>query len=147
MSIATIVGGALALFVAVAGFVYLGRRRPVPHAVGSTLRLLAFAGTLGLAIALLPFTVSDSGAAASYLLGVPVVAALLPLVADLASRAVGITTALGAFVMLVWGLLLGLGDGFYFVFSALFLAAAAVASIIPRRGTPGRGREDRTVGA
>jgi hypothetical protein len=144
MSIATIGGGVLALFVAAAAFSYLGRRGVTPQAVGRTLRLLAFAGTLWIAIALLPFTVSDSGAAASYLLGVPLVAALSPLVADLTRRAVGITTALGAFVMLAWGLLLGLGVGFYFVIPALLMGAAAIASIVPR-GTSNHGHQ--TIGA
>ena len=147
MNVATIVGGVLALFVAAAVFIYLGRRRTTPHSVGRTLRLLAFAATLGIAIALLPVTVSDSGASASYLLGVPMVAALLPLVADLTGRAVGITTALGALVMLSWGLILGLGNGVYFVLPALLLGAAAVASIVPRRGTPARNHEDQTMGA
>jgi predicted histidine transporter YuiF (NhaC family) len=105
------------------------------------LRLLAFAATVGIVIALLPSTVTDSGASAGYLLGVPVVAAVGPLVADLAGRAVGITTTVGALVMLVWGLLLGLGIGFWFIIPALLLGMAAVAGISSRRaavpGNPG----------
>lgn len=146
MNVATIVGGVLALFVAVTAFVHLGRRRTAPRVVGRALRLLAFATTLGTATSLLPVTVADSGAATSYLLGVPLAAALLPLVADLTGRAVGVATALGALVMLCWGLLLGLGDGVYFVIPALLLGAAAVASIVPRRGSPARDHEDQTTG-
>ncbi|WFE43522.1 hypothetical protein [Verrucosispora sp. WMMD1129] len=47
-----------------------------------------------------------------------------------------VAMTLAAIVMLAWGLLLGLGDGVYFVIPALILGAAAVASITPRRGIP-----------
>ncbi|GIJ31556.1 hypothetical protein [Micromonospora sediminimaris] len=136
MNVAAIVGGGLALFIAVAALVHLGRRRATPYALGRSLRLLALGVTLGLAVAMLPATVSDSGAATGYLLGVPTVVALLPLGAELAGRLVGVATTLAAIVMLAWGLLLGLGDGVYFVIPALILGAAAVASITPRRGIP-----------
>ncbi|MFI7552783.1 hypothetical protein ACIBQ2_23895 [Micromonospora sediminimaris] len=146
MNVAAIVGGGLALFIAVAALVHLGRRRATPYALGRSLRLLALGVTLGIAIAVLPATVSDSGAAAGYLLGVPTVVALLPLGADLVGRVVGIATTLAAIVMLAWGLLLGLGDGGYFVIPALILGAAVVASITPRRGMPSptTGTEPRT---
>ncbi|SDZ19911.1 hypothetical protein SAMN05444365_10721 [Micromonospora pattaloongensis] len=147
MTVATIVGGVLALFVAVAAFIYLGRRRTTPQALGRALRLLAFGATLGIAIALVPATTSDSGASAAYLLGVPMAVAVLPLVADLTGRAVGITTALGALVLLAWGLILGLGDGVYFVIPALVLGVAAVASITPRRGMSARNHGGQTVRA
>lgn len=135
MNMATIVGGVLALFIAVAGFVYLSRRRATHDAVGRVLRLLAFAATVGIVVALFPFTVEDSGAAASYLLGVPVVAALCALIADVARRAVGITTTVGALVMLIWGLILGLGIGFWFIPPALLLGMAAVATMSSRSVT------------
>ncbi|SCL19717.1 hypothetical protein [Micromonospora inyonensis] len=133
MTIAAIVGGVLALFIAVAALMYLSRHRAAPRAVGRVLRLLAFAATIGIAAALLPFTVSDSGASASYLLGVPVVAAACPLVADLVGHAVAVTTTAGALVMLAWGLLLGLGIGLWFLLPALLLGAAVLASIPSRR--------------
>ncbi|MEV4711561.1 hypothetical protein [Micromonospora sp. NPDC049374] len=136
MSVAATVGGVLALLIAVAALIYLSRRRAAPHALGRSLRLLALGVTLGIVVAVLPATVSDSGPAAGYLLGVPTVAALLPLGADLAGRAVGVTTTLAAMAMLTWGLLLGLGDGVYLVIPALILGAAAIASITPRRGMP-----------
>jgi hypothetical protein len=132
MNIATVIGGVVALFIAVAGFMYLGRRHATPDAVGRVLRLLAFATTIGIAVALWPFMVADSGASAGYLLGVPVVAAVGPLIADLAGRAVGITTTVGAVVMLVWGLILGLGIGPWFVLPALLLGIAVVTAISPR---------------
>ncbi|MCZ7423502.1 MULTISPECIES: hypothetical protein [unclassified Micromonospora] len=147
MTVAGVLGVVLALFVAAAAFVYLGRRRAMPGALGRSLRLLALGVTLWIAVAVLPDTLSDSGAAAGYLLGVPTVAALLPLAADLAGRAVGVTTTLAAMVMLVWGLLLGLGDGVYFVIPALVLGAAAVVSVTPRRGTSAPGRQDRAADA
>jgi predicted secreted protein len=130
---APIVGGVLALFLAAAAFVYLGRHGPTPRVVGRVLRMLAFAVTVGIVVALLPFTVDDSGAAASYLLGVPLVAAASALVADFANRAVGITTVVAALVMLVWGLILGLGIGLWFIIPALILGIAAVASMSSRR--------------
>ncbi|MBQ1023789.1 hypothetical protein [Micromonospora sp. C95] len=143
MTVAAVVGVVLALFVAAVAFVYLGRRRATPSALGRSLRLLALGVTLGIVVAVLPDMLSDSGAAAGYLLGVPTVAALLPLAADLAGRAVGVTTTLAAMVMVVWGLLLGLGDGVYFVIPALVLGAAAVVSVTPRRGMPAAERQDR----
>jgi len=133
VTIATIVGGVLGLFIAVAAFMYLSRHRATPDSVGRVLRLLAFAATIGIVIALLPFTVADSGASAGYLLGVPVVAAVCPLIADLTGRAVGITTTVGALVMLVWGLILGLGIGSWFLLPALLLGIAVVARISSRR--------------
>lgn len=147
MNVAAIVGGVLALFVIVAALLYLSRRRGAPQALGRSLRLVALGLTLGIVVALLPDTVSDNGSATGYLLGVPVVAALLPLAADLTGRAVGATTALCALVMLAWGLLLGLGDGVYVVVPALVLGAAAIASITSRRGLPVRERGDRPVDA
>lgn len=81
INVAAIVGGVLALFVIVAALLYLSRRRGAPPALGRPLRLVALGLTLGIVVALLPDTVSDNGAATGYLLGVPVVAALLPLAA------------------------------------------------------------------
>ncbi|MFI6821590.1 hypothetical protein ACIBJE_11645 [Micromonospora sp. NPDC050187] len=133
----------LALFITAAAFVHLGRNRAAPGAVGRVLRLLAFAATAGIAIALLPFTVADSGASAGYLLGVPVAAAACPLIADLTGRAVGITTAVGALVMLVWGLILGLGIGLWFILPALLLGMAVVAGISSRRA-PATGKGYRS---
>ncbi len=141
MNIATIVGGVVALFIAAAALMGFSRNRAAPDAVGRVLRLLAVAATVGIAIALLPFTVEDSGGAAGYLLGVPVVAAVVPLLADLAGRAVTVTTALGALVMLAWGLLLGLGIGLWFAIPALLLGVAAIAGVSSRRpvSTSGQG--------
>jgi len=80
--------------------------------------------TVGL---LAPYTVGDSGSAAIYLLGVPVVAALLPVLAR--GRAVDL---LAGVVIGAWGLLLGLGIGVAFLPAALLYLAGAVAS--PARG-------------
>ncbi len=132
---ATVAGGVLALFIAGAAFVYLSRHGATPGAVGRVLRLLAFAATVWIVVALLPFTVADSGAAAGYLLGVPVIAAGCALIADMARRAVGITTTVAAVVMLVWGLILGLGIGAWFILPALVLGMAAVATISSRHVT------------
>jgi hypothetical protein len=122
----------LALLIAVAAFVNLRRTGAAPGAAGRTLRLLAFAATVCIVVALLPFTIADSGTAAIYLLGVPVVAAAGALVADLARRAVGISTTIAALVTLAWGLILGLGIGPWFVVPGLLLVMAAVATVSSR---------------
>ncbi|MEU4474994.1 hypothetical protein [Micromonospora sp. NPDC023888] len=135
MNVATIVGGLVALFIAAMAFVSLRRRGPASGSVGLVLRLLAIAATAWVVIALLPFTIDDSGAAASYLLGVPVVAAICPLIADLTHRAVATTTTVAALVLLVWALLLGLGIGLWFVIPALLLGVAAIATMTSRGAT------------
>lgn len=132
MNVATIAGGLVALFVAAAAILHLRRRGAIPDVVGRTLRLLALAATAWIVIALLPFTVEDSGAAAGYLLGVPVAAVVCALLADLAHRAVGIVTTVAALVVLVWALLLGLGIGLWFVIPAVLLGMAAVATTAAR---------------
>jgi hypothetical protein len=130
---APIAGGVLALFLAATAFVYLGRHGTTPRVVGRVLRLLAFAVTVGIVAALLPFTVEDSGAAAGYLLGVPVAAAVGALVADFAQIAVGTATVVAALVMLAWALILGLGIGLWFTLPALILGTAAIATMSSRR--------------
>jgi hypothetical protein len=130
---AAIVGGVLALFLAAAALVYLRGHGGTPGVAGRALRLLAVAATVGIVVALLPFTVEDSGGAAVYLLGVPLLAAVLALVADLTGRAVGVTTTVAALVMLGWGLLLGLGIGMWFALPALILGIAAIATLSSRR--------------
>jgi hypothetical protein len=135
---AVLAGGLVALFIIVAAFVYMRGHRATHGVLGRVLSLVALAATAGIAIALLPFTVDDSGAAAGYLLGVPVVVAVVVLVADLTGRAVGVTTAAGALVMLAWGLYLGLGIGLWFVIPALLLGAAAIATVPSRRAAVSR---------
>lgn len=134
MNVAAVVGGVLALYIAVATFASLSRRGAAPAAAGRVWRLLAFAATVGIAVALSPFIVADSGAAAAgYLLGMPVATATVVVVADLTRRAVGLTTTVGALVLLGWGLVLGLGIGLWFVLPALLLGFAALATV-PARG-------------
>jgi len=135
---AVLAGGSVALFIIVAAFVYMRSHRATPGVLGRVLRLVALAATAGIAIALLPFTVDDSGAAAGYLLGVPVVVAVVVVVADLTGRAVGVTTAAGALVMLAWGLYLGLGIGPWFLIPAFLLGAAAIATVPSRRAAVSR---------
>ncbi|BCJ77968.1 hypothetical protein CS0771_75120 [Catellatospora sp. IY07-71] len=144
---ATIAGVTVALFLGAAALRHFSRHRAAPDAVGRVLRLLAAAAAVGIAVALLPFTIEDSGAAAGYLLGVPVVAALCPLLADLAGRAVGVTTAAGALVLLGWSLLLGLGIGLWFAVPAVLLAVAAVAGVPARRAAGPGTRGDETASA
>lgn len=130
---------ALAILVAVFGAVAIGAivlvRRPVGAA--RMLRVAAFALTAFVAAILTPYVILDSGAATSYLLGVPVVAALLPMLATVAGRLVTVADVVGAVVLIVWGLILALGIGAVFLPSAALLLAAAVTGWTPRpTGTP-----------
>ncbi|MGI5215953.1 hypothetical protein [Plantactinospora sp. CA-290183] len=110
-------------------------RRPadVPRVV----RLAGLAITAGVALLLAPLTVQDSGAAALYLLGVPVLATLPPLLAHRLGRAAGIVDLLAALVIGGWGLLLALGIGVAFLPGALLYAAAAAGSLAPRPAASG----------
>ncbi|GAB2968555.1 hypothetical protein [Saccharothrix stipae] len=130
--IAVIAGACLALFVVVAAFVRLRGRWAVPGTVGRVLRWTGVAATVGIAVALLPVTSADGGSVTAYLLGVPLVAAVAVVVADLTGRAVGFVTTVAALVLAAWGLVLGLGPGFYFVLPALVFGIAALTSVRPR---------------
>ncbi|MFI6236850.1 hypothetical protein ACIBD9_25100 [Micromonospora sp. NPDC050784] len=114
------------------GLVVLVRK---PADARSVLRWSALAITVLVAAALAPLTVDDSGVAASYLLGVPVVAALLPVLAQRAGRLALVADLGAAFVITGWGLLLGLGIGGAFLPAAILLIASAVGSWAPRRST------------
>lgn len=144
MTIAAQAALVVGLFITAAAFVYLVARSAPWWRAARVLRWLAFALTLGIAITLSVHSLSDPGgdlSALIALLAVPLFIALLPLISDLAQRAVGTMTTAAAAIMLGWGLLLGLGAGFYYVFPALILGAAAVASIRSRRTAP-RGDAD-----
>ncbi|WP_447001943.1 hypothetical protein ACRAKI_19555 [Saccharothrix isguenensis] len=130
--IATVAGACLALFLTAAVLVRLRGRWAVPGTIGRALRWTAVAATVGISVALLPETWSDSGGATAVLLGVPLVAASAVAVADLAGRAVGFVTTVVALLMAGWGLVLGLGPGISFVLPALVLGIAALTSVRPR---------------
>jgi hypothetical protein len=87
------------------------------------------------AAALTPYTVDDSGSAASFLLGVPVVAAVLPVLAQRFGRLGGIVDLVAAVVIGGWGLLLGLGIGGAFLPAAVLLIASAVVTRPARPST------------
>ncbi|MGC4868260.1 hypothetical protein ACLQ3B_22830 [Micromonospora sp. DT53] len=108
-----------------------------PADTRSVLRWSALAITVLVAAALTPFTVDDSGAAASYLLGVPVVAALLPVVAQRVGRLTLAADLVATLVLTGWGLLLGLGIGGAFLPAVLLLIASAAGSWAPRPSTTG----------
>ncbi|MFY1616940.1 hypothetical protein [Micromonospora sp. WMMD736] len=105
-------------------------RRPVD--ARRVLRWSALAITVLVAAALTPFTVDDSGPAASYLLGVPVVAATMPVLAQRFGRLGGVVDLVAALVIAAWGLLLGLGIGGAFLPATVLLIAGAVVSRPPR---------------
>ncbi|MEO3773001.1 hypothetical protein [Micromonospora sp. B9E7] len=106
------------------GVVVLVRR---PADVRRVLRWSALAVTVLVAAALTPYTVDDSGAAAAYLLGVPVVAAVLPVLAQRIGRLAGVADVVAALGVTGWGLLLGLGIGVAFLPAVVLLIASAAA--------------------
>ncbi|WP_157742591.1 hypothetical protein [Micromonospora chokoriensis] len=121
-------GGAIAAVLLV-GVAVLVRRPPDGRRVA---RWSALAITVLVAAALTPYTVDDSGAAAAYLLGVPVVAALLPVLAQWAGRLTGVADVVAALGITGWGLLLGLGIGVAFLPAVVLLIASAVGVGAPR---------------
>ncbi|WP_433114475.1 hypothetical protein [Micromonospora sp. CA-246542] len=106
-------------------------RKPVD--ARRVLRWSTLAITVLVAAALTPFTVDDSGPAASYLLGVPVVAASLPVLAQRFGRLAGVVDLVAALVIGGWGLLLGLGIGAAFLPAAVLLIASAAVGTRPAR--------------
>jgi hypothetical protein len=132
--------GALVGVVAVVAVLLIGRPadgRRIVRFAGAAIVVL----TAGL---LAPFTVQDSGSAATYLLGVPVVAALLPVLAQWLGVAARVADLFAGVVIGGWGLLLGLGIGPAFWPAAfLYLASAVVA---PGPGAAPAGREKGGAG-
>ncbi|WP_433318494.1 hypothetical protein ACQP0U_12350 [Micromonospora sp. CA-269861] len=126
----TIVGAIVGVLLV--GLVVLVRK---PADTRSVLRWSALAITVLVAAALTPFTVDDSGAAASFLLGVPVVAVMLPVLAQRVGRLTLVADLVAALVITGWGLLLGLGIGFAFLPAAILLIASAVGTRAPRPST------------
>jgi uncharacterized membrane protein len=124
---------AVAILVAFLGAVAIGVgvlvRRPA-HS-DRVLRWSALGLTVLVAILLTPLTVADSGSAAVYLLGVPVIAALLPVMASFADRFVTTADILGGVMMMVWALLLAMGIGAAFLPAAVLLFVAPVAAAAP----------------
>ncbi|WP_112625660.1 hypothetical protein [Micromonospora saelicesensis] len=114
------------------GLVVLVRK---PANTRSVLRWSALAITALVAAVLAPFTVDDSGSAASYLLGVPVVAALLPVLAQRIGRLTVVADLVAALILTGWGLLLGLGIGVAFLPAVLLLIASAAGTWAPRPST------------
>ena len=139
MTIGTITGVVVALFIAAAALLYLrGRSTPAP-AAGRALRWLAVAGTVGIAIAAMPAALDDSSVV-PYLVGAPVLLAAAVAVADVTGRAVGITTALAATLMLGWGVFLASFQTPLFVFPAVVLGVAALLAIRPSKQRENNGR-------
>jgi hypothetical protein len=120
--------------VLVVGVVVLVREPAEPRRV---VRWSALAITVLVAAVLTPYTVDDSGAAAGYLLGVPVVAALLPVLAQRFGRLAGVADLVAAVVIIAWGLLLGLGVGGAFVPVAVLYIGSAAGSLPRRLSTAG----------
>src|SRR5688500_17236959 len=97
------------------------------------LRWAAFGLTMTVVAALTPYTVEDSGASSLYLLGVPAVAAAVPLIADLTGVARIAADLCGAAVMLGWAVLLGLGIGSVFLPGGLLLIVVFVTDLATQR--------------
>jgi hypothetical protein len=133
---------AATLFVVLVGAVTIGVVLARDHRRDAA--RIRFLRWIGLALAvvpgvlLAPLAIADSGAAASYLLGVPVVAAALPLLAEIAHHAVLIatTTALAAIVILAWAVVTALGLGQAYLPAALALVVATVVQLRAGRIRP-----------
>jgi hypothetical protein len=97
------------------------------------LRWTAFGLTVTVVAALTPYTVEDSGASSLYLLGVPAVAAAVPLVADLTGVARIAADLCGAAVMIGWAVMLGLGIGLAFLPGGLLLLVVLVIDLASQR--------------
>ncbi|MEV4756959.1 hypothetical protein AB0J86_17850 [Micromonospora sp. NPDC049559] len=113
------------LAVLAVGLLLLVRRPADPRPL---LRRSALLILLLTAALLAPLTVRDSGAAAIFLLGVPVAAAALPLL--LPRRT---TDLVAGAVVLVWAVLLALGLGFAFLPGAVPLLASGLWPAAPVR--------------
>ncbi|MFC4019887.1 hypothetical protein ACFOW4_18350 [Micromonospora sp. GCM10011542] len=96
-----------------------------PPSATRWLRRAALVITVLVAGVLTPYTVADSGAAAWYLLGVPVVVAALPVAADQIGIGRLAADVIGALAMTGWALLLGLGIG-----PALFPSALLMIVVV-----------------
>jgi hypothetical protein len=125
----SVVGGAT-LAVLVTAAVLVAKR---PSETRGILRWSSLALTVVVVLLVGPWTVSDSGASALFLLGVPVVAAVIPTVARLAGRESVVADAIGGMVMAAWGVLLGLGIGAAFIPGALLLLIAAGTGVAARQ--------------
>ncbi|WP_328534674.1 hypothetical protein OG836_12715 [Micromonospora zamorensis] len=108
-------------------------RKPVD--ARRVVRWSALVITVLVAAALTPFAVDDSGAAASYLLGVPVVAATLPVLAQRIGRLTVVADVVAALIITAWGLLLGLGIGGAFLPVVVLLVAGIVGIRAQRPST------------
>lgn len=144
MNVAAITGICVAFFVAVAALFYLRGRSAAAPLLGRVLSWLAFAGTLGIAIAMLPAALDDSPSV-PYLLAIPVLAALLAVIADVTGKAVAILTGVAALGMLAMGLFFAMFLTPLFLVPVLVLGAAAVAAIRPRGRRTGNEHEQHAV--
>lgn len=137
MSVAVVFGICAAGLIAIAA-VAAGHGRPP---TGSLLRWAALVLTVGIVARVLPVSLDGDGWFPYALVGIPLVAAVAPLLAQAVGRLEATVTALAAVVMFGWGLLLALGVGGYFVFPALVLGLAAAFSIRsrPAASAPGPG--------
>ncbi|RZU76803.1 hypothetical protein [Micromonospora sp. IBHARD004] len=126
-----VTAGAFAAVLAV-GLLLLIRR---PAAAKRLVRLAGLVITVLVAAVLTPWTVQDSGPAASYLLGVPVLAATAPVLARRSDRLAGIADIVAAVVICGWGVLLALGIGVAFLPVVPLYVASATRSFTPRMST------------
>lgn len=122
----TVTVGVLALLLAGVWVVVAGRRG---QNLSTWLRRGACALTLVVCLALTPWTFEDAGAAAGYLLGVPLVLSIIVVIADMSGRAVLAVTAVAGVVMLVWALLLALGIGLALLAPALMLLGSTALGL------------------
>lgn len=121
----------VALLAAMLAAVAVAVRRP--QRTTRWLRRATLAITVLAAALLTPYTVADSGAAAWYLLGVPVIAAAVPVVVDQIGSGHWVADLLGAVVMTGWGIIIALGLGLAFLPPALLMFAVVTIDITGRQ--------------
>ena len=128
-AIATMIALALVTVAMLAG----GRLVRRPADARGMVRLAALSIILLTVALLAPSTVQDSGwAVAAMLHGVPVVAALLPLLAQRLGRAERLAELVAAIVLFGWGLLLALGLSAAFLPPVLLYLISALGGLAPR---------------
>ncbi len=117
------------LLVAVAlGAAVLARGTGPGGDVARWLRWAALAVALAVSVALTPAVTRDAGGFAIIALGLPVLLAAAPLVAQRSPRGAAAVTWACGLLLLAWALLLGLGIGLYLLPAAVLLLLAAASS-------------------
>lgn len=133
MGLVSITVGVLSLLTAAILVVLVARKS---FAVAALLRRSGCALTVAVVLALTPDTFEAVGAASGYLLGVPVLLAIVVLFADMAGRGVRVVATVGGGLMLVWSLVFRPELGAALLPSSLLLLGSAMWKSCAGHGLP-----------